>query len=413
MTNTPQADTRSGKSWKQELMTYMRTQGQYAARGRAKIVSNRTMEAREQGLFLCFNDLTALGYAIRTVHNLRQKHVKALVAHWVAKDLSASSIQNRLSLLRELARYLNRADVVGPTEMYVTDPRLAQRRTVAEEDQSWSAQGVDAQVLIDEVSAYDVVTGMQLRLMHAFFLRREEAVMFRPHKADNVTYIAVVDGTKGGRLRNVDIDTDYQRDVLDRAKAMVHVKSGYLGGGSGRDLKQALRHFDYVCGKFGICKSGLGISSHGLRHQGLNDYFERLAGRPSPVRGGGSLTVSDFDEQQRIDFARRKVTEAAGHARLSITGAYLGGQIAARKSAGLVPKGGSTGDAVLDTQLARMERWLEIRRLSGSRDLTTDEQEELAVLDRLLGNYASASLRKAAWDKQSVPASDTDALTSA
>ena len=67
----------------------------------------------------------------------------------------------------------------------------------------------------------------------------------------------------------------------------------------------------------------------------------------------------------------------------------------------------------MDTKLARTERLLEISRLSGSRDLTTDEQEELVVLDRLLGNYASASLRKAAWDKQSVPASDMDARKSA
>lgn len=63
--------------------------------------------------------------------------------------------------------------MIGPTEKYVSDPRLAQRRTVAEEDQSWSAQGVDAQVLIDEV------TGMQLRLMHAFLPLGKAQVWYR------------------------------------------------------------------------------------------------------------------------------------------------------------------------------------------------------------------------------------------
>lgn len=374
------------KSWKLELMDYLRTRGQHNVRGQNRIVGNRTQEAREQSLFLCFKELTALGYAIRTLDNFREKHVRTLVEHWEAKGLSASTIQCRLSALRDLARHLNKSDMVGPTERYVVDKSIARRRTAAEDDHSWAAFGIDADALIGDVAAFDPVVGMQLRLMHAFFLRREEAVMIRPHRADNVTYLSVVDGTKGGRQRVVDIDTDYQRQVLEQAKTMAKNRSGYMTGEKPRTLQQALSRFDYVCRRFGIYKMGHGITSHGLRHQGLNDYFERLAGRPSPVRGGGSLTASDPDEQARIDYARRKVSEAAGHARLSISTAYLGGRLAAQKHTGLVPESGATNDPAADARLYRLERLLELEQLVHIRALTAEEQEEKTILARRLAD---------------------------
>ncbi|MEL1798181.1 hypothetical protein V2W46_19645, partial [Acinetobacter baumannii] len=82
------------------------------------------------------------------------------------------------------------------------------------------------------------------------------------------------------------------------------------------DLKQALRRFTYVLERFGITKNGLGVTPHGLRHQHLNDLYERIAGAPSPVRSG-SLTA-DID-QLTHDIARARVSQEAGHARLAIS----------------------------------------------------------------------------------------------
>jgi integrase len=222
---------------------------------------------------------------------------------------------------------------------------------------------------------------MQLRLMHAFFLRREEAVMFKPHRADRGDHIDVEFGTKGGRHRIVPVETAYQRQVLDGAKSMVKSLNGYVGD-NGKSLKQALNRFDYVCRRFGLTRSALGATSHGLRHQGLNDYFENISGKVSPIRGG-TLIATTVEEELKIEKARQLVAEAAGHARLSISGAYLGGQAIIRQNRRAVPSFGSTGDERLDHRLWEMERLVHLqRRQIENNDLSGSEVEELAMLTR-------------------------------
>jgi hypothetical protein len=144
-------------------------------------------------------------------------------------------------------------------------------------------------------------------------------------------------GSSGlGRERSVPIDNPHQRAVLEAAKAMVKRALGYVGNPT-LTLKQSLRRFDYVLAKHGVTHRHLGITSHGLRHQRLNDRFEEIAGIPSPVR---MKIESDEDAQRllnvdpdRIELARAKVSAEAGHVRLSITGAYSGSHVKAKKSA--------------------------------------------------------------------------------
>lgn len=143
--------------------------------------------------------------------------------------------------------------------------------------------------------------------------------MFKPRRADKGSYIDVEDGTKGGRHRVVQIRTEYQRRVLDEAKAFVKGVNGHVGDPD-RDLKSALRRFSYVMSKCGATKSGLGVTAHGLRHQGLNDLFEEIAGVPSPIRTSNPKEVLAQADPEKVEYARAVVSETAGHSRLSITG---------------------------------------------------------------------------------------------
>lgn len=318
----------SRMGWKDGLIHLLQTKGRSTAPGRrkAKPVSERTIDKRADVLFRSFRTLEELGYRVRTLEGFKRKHVEALARHWEEEGLSASTIQNRISSLRTLAQWLGKSGMVGASTEFVTDPSRVRRKSNATYDHSWSAAGVDVDAVLSMASAMDSYVGMQLRLCHAFCLRREEAVMFRPRRADKGSYIDVEDGTKGGRHRVVQVRTEYQRRVLDEAKAFVKGVNGHVGDPD-RDLKSALRRFSYVMQKCGATKAGLGVTAHGLRHQGLNDLFEEIAGIPSPIRSRNPREVIAQADPEKVEYARAVVSETAGHARLSITGSYIGGML--------------------------------------------------------------------------------------
>lgn len=318
------APKKEGGGWKRDLMVLLRTKGKVTAGKRKKPVSNRTQDKREEVLFLCFTQLGQLGHHLRSADALRETHVRVLAMHWEKEGISPATLQNRISILRVFAEWVDKKGMVKEAISYVSNPDSVRRTTVATADQSWSAKGVDVQALIKRAGEVDRYVGMQLELMLIFSLRRQEAVMLRPHRADHGDYLEVEDGTKGGRQRNVRISTDYERDVLERAKKMVRGLNGHVGHPD-KNLRQSLERFNYVMKVIGATRKELGVTSHGLRHQGLNDLFEEIAGVASPVRGGQDLWRQV--DPDRLAMARACVAERAGHSRLSISGSYIGGLV--------------------------------------------------------------------------------------
>lgn len=128
-----------------------------------------------------------------------------------------------------------------------------------------------------------------------------------------------------------------------------------------KNLGQAIRRFIYVLEKFGINKNGLGITSHGLRHQHLNDIYEQVTGVPSPERTG---SLSSAKDQRTHDLGRMRVSQDAGHSRLSISGAYIGSR-----------------PAVIRTELQKAEEKRKAHLL-GKEDLNAEESAELIALVR-------------------------------
>ncbi|TVO55925.1 integrase domain-containing protein [Denitromonas halophila] len=368
-----------GHGWKSELVELLAESGRRSApqKGRMKPVSDRTTDARQAVLFQAFRQLHEMGYAIKSIYALREKHIEALVSRWDDEGLSASTLQNRISHLRTLAQWLGKGGMVRPSHEYVTDSARVRRSGVATYDHSWSAAGVDVEGVLAMVSAMDDYVGFQLRLCHAFYLRREEAVMFRPHRADKGDRIEVLDGTKGGRMRIVPLTTDYQRRVLDEAKSRVRSRNGHVGDPN-RNLKQALNRFSYVLRRCGVSKEALGVTPHGLRHQGLNDTFESLAGIPSPIRCADPARVLAAADPDKVDHARQVVAEIAGHSRLSISGSYIGG-LRGRKV------------ELSPAQRKQMEGWSRLFQLHGRSDLSESERAEKLRLIRTLGVRSMAA----------------------
>lgn len=324
------------KGYKTMLMELIVRYGKVKAVGVKKPVSNRTQQWRESALFLMFAQLKEMGHKLESPYGFREAHIRKLVSRWETEGLSAATIQNRLSVARTFSEWIGKPGMVKASEHYVRDIERVRRHAAAVTDHSWSAAGIDVKAMIGMVSESDRYVGMQMQLMAAFGLRREEAVMFKPHRADHGDYIIVRDGTKGGRERSVQISNAGQRAVLNAAKEMVKKVDGHVGHPD-RSLKQALRRFNYIMERHGVTRKNLGITSHGLRHQRLNDRFEEIAGIPSPVRqkasgedaASGPVAIDPY----KIDLARARVSEEAGHSRLSISSAYTGSTKTVKKPA--------------------------------------------------------------------------------
>lgn len=317
------------KSWRSKLQEIINLHNRDALH-KKKVISHETRQDRAEILFLAFSQLRELGFKIEEPKNLATRHVEALVNRWEdTEKLSASTLQKRLSVLRAYAKWIGKEGMIGSTKHLVKDPANARRSYIATEDKSWTAKGVDPREIIAKVQAFDSYVGIQLKVMWAFILRRKEAICFKPRMNDRGEYIEVGEGavvylsqgTKGGRDRISDFDfmpdAAERRAVLEEAKAMVCSEDAHLGRPD-RSLKQNINRFEYVMRKFGLTKDGLGVTGHGLRHQGMNDGYEAITGTASPVRGGVCVD-KELDEKARL-----RQTRNAGHSRKQITSAYYG-----------------------------------------------------------------------------------------
>jgi hypothetical protein len=309
---------------------------------RQKEVSFKTREERAQFLRRFFHDLKhKAGFkTLPDPRNLGHRHVKAVIAVWQQEKLAPATLQTYLSFLRGFAQWIGKAGLIRPPQHYGLEPEEYRRHLAADRDKSWAGNGIDTADLIDRICAFDIYIGTAAKLMGTLALRKKEALMFRPHrevmpfevtrlpahkkKAD--LYARIERGAKGGRERFLPLDTPECLAAIEHAKKVVLTPEGHVGGPS-RNLKQAMRRFDYVMWKFGITQTRSGVTSHGLRHGALIEQFESLTGAAPPVRGGAKLPG-------QIDTpARRQVAELAGHARKQASAAYLGSSVVMRSRA--------------------------------------------------------------------------------
>jgi integrase len=245
----------------------------------------------------------------------------ALGQAWEAQGLSASTIQNRISVFRTFSEWIGKRGMIRGSENYVKNPSSVERHLVTQTDKTWSGQ---QQTLVDKLSAVqkqDKFVALQLELQRAFGLRMKEAALLRPHQADKDDYLCVNWGTKGGRDRTIPIQSDSQREVLARAKACLpHMHSSMIP--ARYNFKQWRNHYYYVCHESGISRKE-GITSHGLRHERLNEIYQEITGQESPIKRAGDNFQKAVDEILE-EVARQEIAETAGHSRASISGAYIG-----------------------------------------------------------------------------------------
>jgi integrase len=285
------------------------------ARHDGAVASFATQDKRADVLYAGFNRLHKLKFRMETVMSLRGKHIEVLVKDWHARGLSASTLQNNLSIFRTFAEWIGEAGMVRGIDHYLGSGTAA-RSSIARQDKTWSGHGIDVGVKIEQVRQQDERVAVQLQLQLAFGLRAREAMQLRPHLADRGTYLSVTHGTKGGRDRVEPIRTPEQRAILELAKTFCATPSSSTSDPQ-RKLSQWKNHYYHVVRSCGITRKD-GITSHGLRHQFANERYRQLTGSDSPVRGGAAVS------RETDQVARQVIAEDLGHSRERVTTHYLG-----------------------------------------------------------------------------------------
>jgi integrase len=321
-----------------------------------KGVSFKTMHERASFLFRFFDDLHKLTkYKTLDPRSLATKHIEAMVRLWIERDLATATIHTYLSFLRTFGDWIGKRGLVRPVEYYVgTDSPHARRKQAAREDRSWSARDVDFAEVLERLQTLCPYVALQAEFSREFCMRPRETRQLRPHEAvlpreqatrrdpDDLSgathYLRIKDGTKGGRPRDVPIETEVQWELIRRAQAIV-VSGQYLGR-PGRSLEANKRHYYRIMERAGITRSKRGVTPHGLRHQGANDKYQEIARAPSPVRGGTGIARA-LDRE-----ARQRVARVLGHNRIQVTNCYLGSSAVMRSKADHGPPSNGGEDSI-------------------------------------------------------------------
>lgn len=301
--------------WKSSLALVLKANGRTKCDG--SVASAATQDKRADVLYAGFSKLRDLGYKLDDAQQFAGRHMGALAKAWERDGLSASTIQNSISIFRIFAGWIGKDGMIRSAKTYVSTAAIVSRSGIAKEDKSWSGRGVDIMKKIAEVAMIDPRVAVQLELELLFGLRPREAMQLRPYGADKGTYLVVNFGTKGGRARVVPIVTDQQRDLLRRAKLLADKNCSTSD--QSKSLVQWKNHYYHVLRRVEITRKN-GFTSHGLRHERLNEIYREQTGSLSPVQGGSKSAVSRADDKA----ARQEVAEVAGHSRSSVSSAYLG-----------------------------------------------------------------------------------------
>ena len=315
------------------------------------VCSRKTAEERRMNIRASIAKLWSLGFKIRKLTSLKAKHIRALMEAYGAEGKSAKFLHNRLSLLRTLAGWLGKEQIVGDLLDYFPKERT-KRVTATETDRSWEANGVSPLEIIALAKQFDERLAVMLSLQHFFAMRVKESIEFRPGNSlvDNGDAIEIDRGTKGGKPRRFPIISDAQREVIAWARDVV--ASGKVKRVRWPECtwQQAQsRFYRLIDTRLGLTKNKRRVTPHGLRHGGLQDFYQHASGGfPSPIEvaeggkrggsGGGSSGGGGSPAEKKArrpvpppGLTREKhqqasmtVSRAAGHGRIDVTPSYYG-----------------------------------------------------------------------------------------
>lgn len=346
-------------NWRARVASLVSQKCVVKARDPSRPTANRTHVELHQNAQRIFTWLRQeLGFSgLSNPYHLSEKHFEALAKHIGARkdagDFGGAMAAGYATCCRHFARWIDKPELIKVFNAHLGRD-VCKRSPIAERDKSWEAAGVDLDKKLVEIMKEERWVGLALWCQHTFGHRKTEVLMFQPlkdvrpipvHPAPMVhnskgklvkqdiadlhwkewqggVDINIVRGTKGKRPRVLFIkpENDDAKEVawMVRSELLAYGDRETLGPPH-FTLKQNARTYDRVLRKFGITQKDLGITGHGLRAGFACDMLESYDIKPT-VRGGDGQHKDPV--KQRI--AYKATTEAMGHGRISVIGAYAG-----------------------------------------------------------------------------------------
>ena len=257
-------------------------------------------------------------FKLAKLENLKLKHINHLVEKWTKEEKSISTIKNRVSQLRWVAEKMGKQNMIPHKN---SDLGIKDRRHDYNSDRAWTPSQ-EFKANLTKGSA------LHVDLMREFGMRFREAATFRPNENVHQNKIDVINGTKGGRDREVPIINERQRDLIDRVKEYVDSKrqdSLIPQGMSFKKWEDSVRNEQ---AQQGMTKDGVG-TPHGLRHAYAQQRYEQLTGWKPPAylsdanRADLRASFDQADKNADIE-ARRQISAELGHGRVDVVSNYVG-----------------------------------------------------------------------------------------
>lgn len=307
---------------KNELLRIIEQHNRLRSGNTGKQASTKTQRERKQIILLAFAQLWLHGFRIQNPVSLGGRHIEFLAKYWQQSGLASSTLHTRMSALRVFARWVKKDGLVKCNESYFS-PEVIARSGIATTNRAWLPNGIDPLAIIKNAREIDERLGLFLALMYFFGLRVKEALEFRPLHSmiENGIAIEIREGTKGGRLRHVPLNTPEQMAVFQWACAIAEKSPNGRLRWPDMTWRQAQNHFYYLVRvRLNISRKETGVTMHGLRHGYAQWKYRQLTGLPTPVEGGAIGSIDRSTHQT----ASISVSRALGHSRTAVTSSYYG-----------------------------------------------------------------------------------------
>lgn len=253
-------------------------------------------------------------FHLRTLDQVKFRHIESQVNDWKQAALSPSTLHTRLSHLRWFVEKIDKHPLLDVIKERIDLPA---RHQAHGKNLAWEKEN---HASIDRIR--DPHVKMCLKVELAFGLRAEEARKLQPHEVDKAEKIVIYRGTKGGKEREIVIKNPIQRELLDEAKRLVGPGQTLIPSRYSREI--SFVHFYYkVLRRAGITKAKLGITSHGLRHEYVHRTYEALTGAKVLKGEDGKVRYENYPSPEKDLEARRLIASWLGHERIDITYVYL------------------------------------------------------------------------------------------
>lgn len=272
----------------------------------ARMGSYETQDARKKILNLFANDLVKLGYGLRRIQGLQEKHITTVVKYWMKNNIQTATLKNRTSVLRFLCQCINKPSIIKSNqEIGIGRRNYLPTKNKAIHNPNFSK--------ITNPYIY-----ISLQLQRVFGLRREEAIKIKPHMADKNNHIELLSSwCKGGRGRTIPIRTEEQCYWLEEAKK----QAGKFGNSLIPENRKYINQRNVYDKQ--VQRAGL-KNLHGLRHAYAQNRYKELTSWDAPIAGGTRLKQLTYEQKQIDHQARIILSEELGHSRKYITSNYLG-----------------------------------------------------------------------------------------